>query len=285
VRTDNWRVIKFYRPGRWSRAQILEEHRFLFDLTEAEIPAVAPILTKDGESLLCEDQSAILFALFPKKGGRNPDELDDEQCVRVGRLLAKLHAVGRRRVFKERLKLTPDVYGLNNLEFLLKSELLPEILREPYAQAVKNLCQMISPWFPQYAVQRLHGDCHKGNWLCNRDGFFMVDFDDVVEGPPVQDLWMLIPGRDKEAQRKLELILKGYEEFGSFDQSSLILIEPLRALRMIHYAAWIGRRWADPAFKQVFPYFGTLQYWKEQLADVHEQLELIQRGGFGAEDN
>lgn len=268
------RVVKFYRPGRWSREQILEEHEFLKDLREAEIPAVAPMPFADG-STLHATPSGIWYAIFPKVGGRAPDELSDEQCLRIGRLLGRVHNVGAARAARHRIALTPTTYGWANLEFLL-AKWVPVDFRARYEGAVKSILEISAPWFEHAAVHRVHGDCHPGNLLQNAEGhFFFLDFDDMVVGPPAQDVWLLVPGRDAASLTQRAFLLEGYDEMRAFDRSSIKLIEPLRALRFIHYTAWIARRWEDPAFPLAFPEFNSHAYWADETADLEEQLRVI----------
>ncbi len=268
------RVVKFYRPGRWTEAQILEEHQFLQDLNAAEIPAVAPLPFPDGRTLHATS-GGIWYAIFPRVGGRAPDELNDEDCLRVGRLIARIHAVGAEREAHHRVRLTPETYGLSNLEFLLKGNWVDLAVRSRYESAVRAICDAVAPRFRSLVTQRLHGDCHLGNLLFNPQGAFFVDFDDMVVGPPVQDLWLLIPGKDKEGMHRRNLLLEGYEEMRQLDRTTLSLIEPLRALRFVHYSAWVARRWDDPAFPRAFPQFGSPQYWAEETQDMENQLRAI----------
>jgi Ser/Thr protein kinase RdoA (MazF antagonist) len=273
---ERFLIAKFYRPGRWNEAQILEEHRFLADLAEAEIPVVAPLALQSGGTLHRLGDADIHFGVFPKIGGRSPDELGDAQLAQVGRLLARLHGVGAARPARERIMLSPETYGIANLRHLVDSGTLPADIRPAYQQVVETICSLTAPWFDDAgAPRRIHGDCHLGNLLSGRESLFFVDFDDMVRGPAVQDLWLLVPGRDAEACRQLELMLEGYETMRPFDRSTLRLIEPLRALRFVHFSAWIGRRWQDPAFPRAFPQFGTPRYWQEQLADLRDQLDVI----------
>jgi Ser/Thr protein kinase RdoA (MazF antagonist) len=279
------RVVKFYRPGRWSREQILEEHEFLRDLEAAEIPAVAPLAFPDGSTLRTLE-SGIHYCLFPKVGGRAPDELDDESLARVGRLLARIHQVGRAKAAKHRIHLTPETYGIANLEFLLEKGLIPGEFRDRYEKAAREICSIVAPWFAEARSQRVHGDCHLGNLLFNpglgSGGWFFVDFDDMLVAPPVQDLWLLLPGRDRQ---KLDTLVSAYEEIGEFDRASLRLIEPLRALRFIHYTGWVARRWDDPAFPQAFPQFGTYRYWKDETEDLERQWHRIRLGQLDFEED
>lgn len=265
-------VAKFYRPGRWTEAQILEEHQFLFDLQEADIPVVAPKKFADGKTVQLVKGTNVLAAVFPKQRGRNPDELSFGQLAWLGRLLARVHNVGVLKDAPNRLVLDPVIYGLNNLQSLLDNEAIPENMEERYSEVVREICEISAPQFGAAHYQRIHGDCHFGNILWGDEGPFLVDFDDMVVGPCVQDLWLLSPGRNAE---QLDTLIAGYEEMREFDRSTLQLIEPLRALRFVHFSAWIEKRWDDPAFQNAYPLFGTDKYWREQLSDLEELLEII----------
>ena len=186
TRSERFRIVKFYRPGRWTETQIREEHQFLLDLTELEIPVVAPLQFGDGETLLKVPDCNIWAAVFPKVGGRNPDELQDDQLPLVGRLLARLHNAGATREASHRVQLCPATYGLENLQFLLDQQILPEQIEDRYADLVEEICDISEPWFAESEVQRIHGDCHLGNLLWGDAGPFWVDFDDMVRGPCVQ---------------------------------------------------------------------------------------------------
>lgn len=268
------RIVKFYRPGRWTKEQVLEEHQFVSDLARAEIPAIAPLKFPNGETIATLS-SGIHYCLFPKIGGRSPDEINDEGLIRVGRLLARIHQVGRERSAPSRPVLNPSTYGEANLEYLLEKNLIPSEFRARYALAAREICRTVDPWFRDARMQRIHGDCHLGNLLFRGENAFFIDFDDMVIGPPVQDLWLLLPTRSRQ---KLELLLEGYEEIGEFDRTSLRLIEPLRALRFIHYTGWVARRWDDPAFPQAFPQFGSYRYWKDETEDLEQQWHRIRLG-------
>jgi Ser/Thr protein kinase RdoA (MazF antagonist) len=273
--SDRFVIAKFYRPGRWTREQIQEEHDFLSELQEDEIPVVAPKRLTDGATLHVMKEAPIWYAVFPKIGGRSPDELSDEQAAQVGRLLARLHNVGATKKAEHRLTLSPETYGLQNLKHLVDQNILPPDVKAAYVATVETICRITAPWFADTTAIRIHGDCHFGNLLSGRDSLFFVDFDDMVSGPPVQDIWLLTPGRDDYATRLREILLDAYETMRPFDRRTLRLVEPLRALRFVHFSAWIGRRWQDPAFPRAFPHFGTAKYWQDQLVDLKEQLALI----------
>ncbi|MEN9836288.1 MAG: hypothetical protein RL011_2481 [Pseudomonadota bacterium] len=272
---ERFLIAKFYRPGRWSEAQIRDEHTFLADLAELEIPVVAPRRFVDGDTLHKLKDAEIHYAVFAKVGGRSPDELSDDQLAQVGRLLARIHNVGSTKPAHHRIVLSPTSYGINNLQQLLDDKIVPAELSSTYSDTVRAICEIATPWFSATAMHRIHGDCHLGNLLQGREQLFFVDFDDMVMGPAVQDIWLLIPGRDQYAKRQLSILLEGYTSMRDFDYQSLRLIEALRALRFVHFSAWIGRRWQDPAFPRAFPQFGTLSYWQGQLRDLREQLDLL----------
>jgi Ser/Thr protein kinase RdoA (MazF antagonist) len=273
--SERFRIVKFYRPGRWTETQILEEHAFLKDLKESEIPAVAPLPFSDGRTLHRAGDLEIWYTVFPKVGGRSPDELKDDQLMQVGRLLGRMHNVGAAKPAPHRIELSPESYGIQNLKFLLDTNAVPVDVRARYQKVVESICDLTAPWFRETPNQRIHGDCHFGNLLWGGEAAFFVDFDDMVRGPCVQDFWLLIPGRDQESRRQMEVLLEGYEQMRAFDRNSLRLIEPLRALRFVHFNAWIAKRWQDPAFPRSFPEFGTPRYWQEQVADLEDQLQWI----------
>lgn len=261
-------VCKFYRPERWSREQIQEEHNFLFKLLDAEIPVVTPIAV-GGESLFSTDDG-ILFAAFPKVKGRLRDELSESQLRSVGRYLARMHSVGAVSPFRHRLTLTPKIWGKDSLRQLVDGQWIDLTFERRYCDQVNSILNKITPLFEGIKPIALHGDCHLGNILWQDEAPFFVDFDDAVMGPPVQDVWMVVRGRDDDADAARDILLSGYEEMRSFDRRELKMIEALRAMRMIHYSAWIAKRWKDPMFKHHFPNFMTAGYWEEELQALRE---------------
>lgn len=266
-------VGKFYRPGRWSREAILAEHRFLVELDEAEIPVARPIELAPGQTL--GEVSGIFYALFPRIGGRAPEECTDEQLGVLGRLLARIHNVGAAGAAPERPILTPQSYGRANLDFLIANDVIHPDARDNYVATVEVLLERIAPLFENVRVQRIHGDCHLGNLLWTPHGPTFLDFDDMLTGPAIQDVWMLVPSADAEGARQRDVLLDAYRTFRDFDPAELRLVEPLRALRFIHYSTWIARRWDDPTFQRTFGHFGTLQYWQREIQDLREQLARI----------
>ncbi len=272
---DDKRMVvgKFYRPGRWSREAILAEHQFLHEIAEEEIPVSQPIDLGDGQTL--GEVAGIYYSLFERVGGRAPEEPSDEQFKILGRLLARIHNVGARGQAPSRLRLTTVSYGSENLDFLLENGLIPVEARENFAATVRILLERIEPLFNEVPVHRIHGDCHLNNLLWAPAGPTFLDFDDFLEGPAAQDIWLLAPAYDQEGRRQRDLLIEAYSEMRDFHPSWLRLVEPLRALRFIRYATWIARRWDDPTFKRTFNHFGTLQYWQREMNDLREQIARI----------
>jgi Ser/Thr protein kinase RdoA (MazF antagonist) len=273
-------IAKFYRPQRWTSEAILEEHQFALELREQELPVVAPLLIGQNQSTLHTYQD-FRFALFPRQGGR-PLELDNmEHLEWMGRFIGRLHAIGACRPFLHRIQLNLETYGQQPYQFLLENDFIPLELRQNYCLTVEALLQKIEQRFQAVkglTYLRLHGDCHAGNVLWNQVGPQIVDLDDCLMGPAIQDIWMLLSGKAEEVKLQLKAILKGYREFHDFRNQELTLIEALRSLRMIHYSAWLARRWEDPAFPLSFPWFNTPRYWQEQLQDLREQVALLDEG-------
>jgi Ser/Thr protein kinase RdoA (MazF antagonist) len=268
-------IAKFYRPGRWSDDQILEEHAFSLELAEAEIPLVAP-RSIDGNTLFRHD--GFRFALFRRQGGHAP-ELEDRDTRRwLGRFIGRIHAVGRARPFRHRPALTPERFGDQSVQTLLDGGWLPPHLETAFHSLATDLMTAIrAAWSRAGPVStiRLHGDCHPGNLLW-RDGPWFVDMDDCQSGPAVQDLWMLLSGAHEEMETQIGDVLDGYRQFCDFDPRELQLIEALRTLRMLHHAAWLARRWEDPAFPAAFPWFDQSRYWEDLVLSLREQLAAMQ---------
>jgi len=282
-------VTKFYRPERWTAEQILEEHRFIQKLYDTEIPVVPAlklvnsdlsVLQSADQPTLALSKEGIFFAVFPKIKARLLDELNDEQVRQIGRLLARLHAIGESPSLGPSKRITLDVktYGEKPLELLLASEHMDAHSRARYEPLVRRICDCIRPMFQNVKLHRTHGDCHPGNILWTPSGApFFVDFDDMAIAPAAQDLWMVVRGRDENALKQREELIAGYDIFKEFDRSQLRLIEPLRALRLIHYSAWIANRWKDPSFPKMFPDFGSPGYWREEVQELEETLNLIEQ--------
>jgi len=269
-------VAKFYRPGRWSRETILDEHRLLAALVQAEIPVCAPLKFPDGETL--HEIEDIYYAIWPRTGGRSPDELADDQVEILGRLMARIHSIAADLGAPNRRTLSAETVPLEALELLEDRDWLPPSCSARYARAVENLVSTYHERSRDISLQPIHGDCHAGNLLRGDAGWFFLDFDDMVIGPPVQDVWMMLPGRDALADRQRRLLVESYKQFRPFDDRSFSLIEPLRGFRFVFYAGWIARRWEDPAFPDAFPHFGTDEYWETETRDLEELVLRISKG-------
>jgi len=268
-------VSKFYRPGRWNEEQILEEHAFLLQLQDDEIPVCAPLHFNDGSTL--RKTQGIYYAIWPRTGGRAADELTDEKLQVMGRLLARIHNIGAAKKIEYRSALTGETYGLKPLAFLKENSFLPAQLVQRYSDAVNEIVTIFDALSVGVPFHRIHGDCHFGNLLNGSEGLYVLDFDDFLNGPAVQDVWMLVPARDQEGLRQRNVFLDAYRTFREFDPAWLRLIEPLRSLRYIRYAGWIARRWEDPAFPPAFPHFGSESYWEEETNDLEDQVEFIHK--------
>lgn len=274
-------VVKFYRPGRWSDEAIREEHEFSRELAQAEVPAVGPLLL-EGSTL--HHFAGFAFSVCPRRGGRAP-ELDDAQVLEwIGRFLARIHTVGAAAPFAHRPMLDLHSFGQESRDWLLEHRMIPMDVEGAWREACDAALTAVArglggeggTYGAQYRLLRLHGDCHPGNILWTPDeGPHFVDLDDARTGPAVQDLWMLLSGERAQRQRQLGALLDGYDQFRDFDRQELALIEPLRTLRLVHYSAWLARRWDDPAFPAAFPWFGSSDYWKGQVQMLEEQLEAM----------
>lgn len=270
-------IAKFYRPHRWTNERILEEHQFAHELLELEIPVVAPWKSSSLHTL--HEYKGYRFALFPRWGGRALELDSFEQLEWMGRFIGRLHAVGACRTFQHRPELNIQTHGYYAFNYLIENNFIPEYLKETYSNTVKTLLQRIEECFHRTGKInkiRLHGDMHAGNVLWSDTRPHIVDLDDCVMGPAIQDIWMLLSGDSQQMNIQINYILDGYSEFYDFNYNELQLIEPLRALRMLQYSAWLASRWIDPAFPMSFPWFNTPHYWQEQLNNLTEQMELCE---------
>jgi Ser/Thr protein kinase RdoA (MazF antagonist) len=266
-------VTKFYRPARWSREAILAEHALLHELCEADVPVVPPLDLGDGLTL--RESAGLLYAVFPKVRGRVPEELSDGELEILGRMVARMHLVGGARPEPARPLLTPDSYGEASLRLLLDGGFVPPEFRGRFERAATAIVRDCARAWPSAPPIRLHGDCHLGNLLQGREGFFFVDFDDFLGGPPVQDLWLMVPGRDDAAHAQRLILAEAYDSMRAFDFGTLRLVEPLRALRILRYAAWIAQRWNDPAFRRTFPQFAEQAYWARETQEIEEMQARV----------
>lgn len=270
-------IAKFYRPQRWSKAQILEEHAFSYALTEHELPAVAPLRNEGGESLLHYEGFDI--ALFERRGGHSAEPDFGNNLSILGRLLARMHLVGASETFVERPHIDIKSFALESVA-LIAEQFIPHELETAYQTLTEDLIKIMYQRIDETpAVQtiRVHGDCHAGNILWRDDTPHFVDFDDARMAPAVQDIWMLLSGEHQEQQRQLKTILDAYLEFNDFNFAELNLIEVFRTLRIMNYSAWLARRWDDPAFPHSFPWFNTTRYWEQHILELREQLAALQQ--------
>ncbi len=277
-------IAKFYRPGRWTDEQILEEHQFSRELYDLDIPAIPPLCLADhcvtdmpGESSLFTYQG-YRFALYQRHGGRAPELSDMEHLYWLGKLMGRIHSIGKIHPFQYRPTLSIESFINKPFNFILEHDFMPVLFKASYEAIVKDILHHVESNYQQFAPEliRLHGDCHSGNILWTDQGPHFVDFDDSRNGPAVQDLWMLLSGERNEQEMQLREILEGYQEYCDFNLSELNLIESLRSMRIIHYAGWLAKRWDDPAFPRAFPWFNTESFWGEHILQLKEQLAALQ---------
>ena len=268
-------IVKFYRPARWSDVAILEEHTFVQSLVEAELPVI-PAIMLNGSTL--HTFEGFRFAVFPKQGGRAPELEDPATLEWMGRFIGRIHAIGAISQFSTRPTLDIASFGEEPRDYLLQNGFIPIELQSPWLSVINQALEGVQRCFDQageFAVLRLHGDCHPGNVLWTDDGPHFVDFDDCRMGPAIQDLWMLLSGERADQMRQMADLLAGYEDFYDFNPRELHLVEALRTLRLIHYSAWLARRWHDPAFPVAFPWFNTQHYWQNRILELREQIALM----------
>ncbi|MEI6563823.1 MAG: serine/threonine protein kinase [bacterium] len=270
-------IVKFYRPGRWSREALQDELDFLAELAAAEIPVVPPLPGVDGQFL--HKLGDAWFAVFPKRGGRPLDEPTTEDWVQLGRLIARMHSIGGVRQPRDRIQIHPKRSTLAHLEYILRSNTIPARFQRLYEESVTRLVDDITPLFDGVETLRIHADCHRGNILYRPDeGYHLLDFDDMAVGPAVQDLWMILPDRLPRARPALNLLLEGYETFLTFPYDTLNLIEPLRAMHFIHFTAWCARQKADGGFARLSPDWGSQTFWQQEIAELEKQRQEIEAG-------
>ncbi len=268
-------IAKFYRPERWSDDQIAEEHRFCFELAEHDLPVVAPLANEQGESLF--RYQGFRFALYPRKGGHAPEFDDLDNLLILGRLMGRIHRVGALRPFVHRPRLDCKSFGHDSVE-LIAERFIPQEYRDSYTGLTRDLLQSLDGIMAEGRggpFIRVHGDCHTGNMLWRENAPHFVDFDDARMAPAIQDLWMMLSGDRPRQTAQLAEIVEGYNEFYDFHPGELRFVEALRTLRMLHYSAWLARRWEDPAFPMHFPWFNTMHYWGEHILHLREQLAAL----------
>jgi len=272
--TDGTKLIaKFYRPGRWKRETIENEHQFVLDCAEAELPVVAPIALANRRTL--GEHAGMFFAVYPKRSGRQLEITTQSDWIRLGSLIARLHLAGEKRRADHRITMHPQKSTQNDID-LLCTTVVPERLRKTLRDVVTKIITTSAALFENAECIRIHGDCHRGNIMDRLDeGLLLIDFDDMAMGPPVQDLWLLLPDRADKSAREIELFMQGYERFRTFGRETLRCIEPLRAMRMIYFLAWCARQSDDFQFKRNFPDWGSDNFWQKEINDLREQLGFI----------
>jgi Ser/Thr protein kinase RdoA (MazF antagonist) len=271
-------VAKFYRPGRWTEAALKEEHDFMESCKKHDIPVVCPFILKSGETL--GGSEGYYFAVFPKKSGRLFELNKDEDYLRAGSLIGRIHSAGSSEEANHRIVLDPAASTKQDINELLQGFFMPPNLKNDFKSVTDDILNLIVPLFRDVKQHRIHGDCHLGNILSRpgvdgNDSLMIIDFDDMAMGPGVQDLWLLLPGNFSESRRELNLLIEGYEQFMPFDYSTSRLIEPLRAMRIIYFLAWCSRQIDDFQFKNNFPDWGTDKFWETEIRDLRNQLDEI----------
>jgi Ser/Thr protein kinase RdoA (MazF antagonist) len=276
TRLDNFKVIKFYRPDRWTLEQINQEHQLVQELDKEDIPVCLPHQNSSGEYVSLEASTGIRFCLYPKVAGRLADELDRNSLTTLGRLIARMHLICAKQKVSHKEDLNSTGLLASSIDILENSQNLPDMIRDRFLTVADELSAMLDQRMADVHCQRIHGDLHLGNILWDREKPLFLDFDDVLNGPAVQDIWLIQPGRDPVSVENREILLDAYQEFKHFDYDQLDLIELLRALRIIKFNAWIDVRWDDPSFPLTFPNFKSLEYWREQLNSLEEILSIHQ---------
>lgn len=265
-------IIKFYRPGRWTLEAILDEHDFILDCIEEEIPVVPPLVL-EGEGTLA-DWNGVFYALFNKRSGRLIEIHNDEEWVRLGAIVGRMHRAGNQYDAENRITLHPEKSTREDLEYLL--DIIPEPYKTQYMQITTQIIDKVTPLFKGINLQRIHGDCHAGNILDrDKEGLLLIDFDDMVTGPAVHDLWLLLPGYYRDCTKEMELMIEGYNQFSFFNRNELRLVEGLRAMRMIYFTSWCATQIDDYRFQLNFPDWGTMGFWEKEISDLEVQLEVI----------
>lgn len=274
--TDNTRyVAKFYRPGRWGYDALLNEHSFVLECAKDEIPVVAPLTLSNGTTIA--ETEGIFFAVYPKRSGRGFEIKEDADWQRLGRVLARMHNAGSRESAMSRITMHPDESTLNDIEELVTGDFLPNSSKRAFKDICFKIVDETAPLFDDVEFIRIHGDCHRANVLERPDeGIMIIDFDDMANGPAVQDFWLLLSGHAHESVAEMELILEGYRQFRDFDDSTINLIEPLRAMRIIYFLAWCARQSQDVNFKEKFPDWGSESFWRKEISDLERQFSMIQ---------
>lgn len=273
---DGRRVIaKFYRPGRWTLDALLDEHGYVKDCEADEIPVIPPMTLANGKTI--DDANGIYFAVFPKKFGREFEIMEEEDWKRMGRVIARMHIAGCKKNAPSRLILHPEYSTARDISHLIEGDYISKNYRASFKEATGRILDLCLPLFEGIPHIRIHGDCHQKNLIYRPDeGIMLIDFDDMMTGPSVQDLWLFLPDHANRSQMEIDLILEGYRQFREFDRKELKLIEPLRAMRMIYFLAWLSRQSNDYQFRKNFPDWGSDQFWKNEITDLYKQLHAVE---------
>ena len=267
-------VAKFYRPTRWSKAALKDEHDFVLSCKNEEIPVINPLALKNGETL--GEIEGIYFAVYPKKLGRVFEINEDDDWIRVGTVLGRLHNAGAEKKAPARIKHHPDFSTKEEIEYLRKGKFVSPLLVPEFNILCDDIIEALNKKFDDFEYVRTHGDCHCNNILHRPgEGIMLIDFDDMMMAPPVQDLWLVLPDHAYNSKKELNLMLDGYEQFREFDYFSLKLIEPLRIMRMLYFLSWLAKQSKDNKFKHNFPHWGTDSYWRQEINDLKKQLNII----------
>jgi Ser/Thr protein kinase RdoA (MazF antagonist) len=270
-------VAKFYRPGRWKREAIEAEHRFVADCAADDIPVISPLTLPNGKTL-AETDDGIIFTVFPKRFGREVEINDDEAWRRIGMVVARMHLAGARAEAPERLLLDPRATTANQMRYLLDGHHVSPIYHDEFERIVSEILEIIDPLFEDIEYIRIHADLHRANILERPDeGLMIIDFDDMMEGPPIQDLWLLLPEHLHKSRRELDLILDGYSQLRDFEFETIRLVEPLRAMRIIYFLSWCSTQMNDYKFQHNFPDWGNDAFWRREISDLQHQLQLIKK--------
>lgn len=268
-------VVKFYRPGRWTIEALEDEHRFVMDCAGDEIPVVAPMVLNNGKTI--DQVDGIYFSVFPKRSGREMEINDDEDWKRMGRIVGRIHVAGAEKQAPSRIRLHPLLSTKNDIEQLTGGGFISPVYLRRFKDITSRILDISAELFEDIEYIRLHGDCHLKNFLHRPgEGIMVIDFDDMMTGPPVQDLWLLLGDYANDSKREINLLLQGYEQFREFDDRTLKLIEPLRAMRIIYFLAWCSKQSNDYKFKATFPDWGTEMFWQNEVKDLEIQLQIIE---------
>lgn len=267
-------IIKFYRPGRWTLEALLDEHDFIMDCFEDEIPVVPPLKLEGGGTIA--DDDGIYYSIFNKKSGRLIELNEDDDWIRLGAIIGRMHKAGNLYNADNRVIIHPEKTTRDDIDYLLNENLIPEPHKTEFLRLTNVLLEIITPLFEGVPLHRIHGDCHAGNILERpEEGLMLIDFDDMATGPAVNDLWLLLPGYYMDCVKEMTLLLEGYNQFSHFNIKHLNLIEPLRAMRMIYFTSWCGSQIDDYKFRHNFPDWGSAGFWEKEMNDLEVQLSII----------